>query len=104
MHDLLEGARPAPSRAGAHQIRHRAQARRGGHAAFACEECGLQLELDTELGRPIEGIVEAQACDGYGEGGAQILSSGQVWLRTWSTNGSLRPERTVRIYASYLLP
>lgn len=86
-------------------------------ARFAVQRTGPIIEAssvgnieDIQIGtipagwRPIEGIVEAQACDGYGEGGAQILSSGQVWLRTWSTNGSLRPERTVRIYASYLLP
>ena len=54
--------------------------------------------------RPVESIIEAVACDGYGDGGAQIQSGGAVILRTWTSSGSLRPERTVRICSTYLLP
>ncbi|MGW5420304.1 hypothetical protein [Streptomyces sp. NPDC003943] len=46
---------------------------------------------------------EAVACDGFGSGGANIFSNGQVNLRTWSPNGVLTAGRYVRISATYIL-
>ncbi|MEU7025330.1 hypothetical protein AB0A60_01440 [Streptomyces sp. NPDC046275] len=48
-------------------------------------------------------LVEAPACDGYGNGGATVNTSGQVDLRTWSSNGALVPGRNIRISATYVL-
>ncbi|MDT9688572.1 hypothetical protein Q5762_09445 [Streptomyces sp. P9(2023)] len=47
--------------------------------------------------------VEAPASDGFGDGGAYISTSGQVTLRTWSSNGALVPARNVRVSATYIL-
>ncbi|MCX5228034.1 hypothetical protein [Streptomyces sp. NBC_00233] len=46
---------------------------------------------------------EASACDGFGDGGAYISPSGQVNLRTWSSNGALVAGRNIRISATYVL-
>lgn len=46
---------------------------------------------------------EAVACDGYGSGGANISTSGQIDLRTWSPNGQLTGGRNIRVSATYVL-
>ncbi|MBX9423501.1 MULTISPECIES: hypothetical protein [Streptomyces] len=46
---------------------------------------------------------EASACDGFGNGGGYISPSGQVNLRTWSSNGALVGGRNIRIAATYVL-
>ncbi|MET9621069.1 hypothetical protein ABZZ37_09915 [Streptomyces sp. NPDC006464] len=46
---------------------------------------------------------EASACDGYGDGGANIYTNGQVNLRTWSSNGALAAGRNIRVSATYVL-
>ncbi|MFF1507786.1 hypothetical protein [Streptomyces sp. NPDC058326] len=46
---------------------------------------------------------EASACDGFGDGGANIWTNGQVNLRTWSSSGALVAGRHVRISATYVL-
>ncbi|MGW5774864.1 hypothetical protein [Streptomyces sp. NPDC003863] len=46
---------------------------------------------------------EASACDGYGDGGANIYTNGQVNLRTWSSSGALVPGRNIRVSATYVL-
>ncbi|WP_329281914.1 hypothetical protein [Streptomyces sp. NBC_00691] len=46
---------------------------------------------------------EASACDGYGEGGANLYANGQVNLRTWSSNGALAAGRNIRVSATYVL-
>ncbi|GGT88348.1 MULTISPECIES: hypothetical protein [Streptomyces] len=48
--------------------------------------------------------VEASACDGFGNGGANVTTSGQIDLRTWSANGALAANRNIRISATYILP
>ncbi|MEV5968658.1 hypothetical protein [Streptomyces sp. NPDC051921] len=48
--------------------------------------------------------VEAPACDGFGNGGANVTTSGQIDLRTWSPNGALAAGRNIRISATYILP
>lgn len=53
--------------------------------------------------RPAESIVEVNACDGFGDGGCQVHSSGLVRLRTWSPNGTIESGRTIRLSGSYLL-
>ncbi|MHA4775714.1 hypothetical protein L1085_014545 [Streptomyces sp. MSC1_001] len=46
---------------------------------------------------------EAAACDGFGNGGGYLSPSGQVNLRTWSSNGALVAGRNIRIAATYIL-
>ncbi|MBP2584079.1 hypothetical protein J3A78_004557 [Streptomyces sp. PvR006] len=46
---------------------------------------------------------EASASDGFGDGGANITTNGQVNLRTWSSNGALVPGRNIRVSATYVL-
>ncbi|MFF7437965.1 hypothetical protein [Streptomyces sp. NPDC008122] len=46
---------------------------------------------------------EATACDGYGDGAANVRADGRVDLRTWSYNGSLASGRNIRISATYVL-
>ncbi|MFE6849994.1 hypothetical protein ACFVDH_04270 [Streptomyces sp. NPDC057674] len=46
---------------------------------------------------------EASASDGFGDGGANIYTNGQVNLRTWSSNGALVPGRNIRVSATYVL-
>ncbi|MFF5975757.1 hypothetical protein ACFY7C_30050 [Streptomyces sp. NPDC012769] len=48
--------------------------------------------------------VEAPACDGYGSGGANVTTSGQITLRTWDYPGALVPGRNIRVSATYILP
>ncbi|MFD9146200.1 hypothetical protein ACFWDF_02855 [Streptomyces diastaticus] len=42
--------------------------------------------------------------DGYGEGTARLTTSGVITLRTWSGNGSLRPDRSIKASATFMLP
>ncbi|MFF9341655.1 MULTISPECIES: hypothetical protein [unclassified Streptomyces] len=53
--------------------------------------------------RPPFGM-EAIAGDGYGNGAAYLSPTGQVTLRSWSSNGALVPGRNVRVTATYILP
>lgn len=46
---------------------------------------------------------EAAACDGFGSGGANINTNGQIDLRTWSPNGQLTGGRNIRVSATYVL-
>ncbi|MEU6928566.1 hypothetical protein AB0A05_05335 [Streptomyces sp. NPDC046374] len=46
---------------------------------------------------------EANACDGFGSGGANINTNGQIDLRTWSPNGQLAGGRNIRVSATYVL-
>ncbi|MFC8504897.1 hypothetical protein ACFU3J_21045 [Streptomyces sp. NPDC057411] len=46
---------------------------------------------------------EATACDGFGSGGANINTNGQIDLRTWSPNGQLAAGRNIRVSATYVL-
>ncbi|MFJ7064552.1 hypothetical protein [Streptomyces sp. NPDC101115] len=48
--------------------------------------------------------VETSACDGYGSGGANVTTSGQISLRTWDYPGALVPGRHIRVSATYILP
>ncbi|MFI8518968.1 hypothetical protein ACIGEZ_14245 [Streptomyces sp. NPDC085481] len=45
---------------------------------------------------------EAVASDGFGSGGANIYTNGQVNLRTWSSNGALAAGRNIRVSATYV--
>ncbi|MBT3157343.1 hypothetical protein KQH42_07355 [Streptomyces sp. CHA1] len=42
--------------------------------------------------------------DGYGEGTARLTTSGVLTLRTWSGNGSLRNDRSIKASATFMLP
>ncbi|GAA2786160.1 hypothetical protein [Streptomyces showdoensis] len=53
--------------------------------------------------RPGGNSMEAVACDGFGSGGANINTNGQIDLRTWSPNGQLAAGRNIRISATYVL-
>ncbi|MCY0959596.1 hypothetical protein [Streptomyces sp. H27-H5] len=42
--------------------------------------------------------------DGYGEGTARLSTGGVITLRTWTGNGALRNDRSIRVSSTYLLP
>lgn len=46
---------------------------------------------------------EACASDGYGDGAARIGPDGAIVLRTWSANGTIEKDRTIRITPTYVL-
>lgn len=42
--------------------------------------------------------------DGFGEGTARLSTAGVITLRTWTGNGALRSDRSIRVSSTYLLP
>jgi hypothetical protein len=52
---------------------------------------------------PTVEFAEGAACSGFGDGGANISTTGNVTLRTWSANGTIKQnDHNVRMNFSYI--